>query len=114
MDYVIGEALGFAAARDEYFGSDDDFSAFQSFLMANPLEGQVIKDTGGLRKIRWRGRGHGRRGGLRVIYLHLPQYRRLYLLDVYSKSEQEDLTTGDRRVLSAIADSIRAALYARQ
>lgn len=113
VNCVLVEMSGFAASREDYFGSDDEFAAFQTFLMSDPLAGQVIKDSGGLRKIRWRRVGHGRRGGLRIIYLNLPQYQRLYLLDVYAKAEQDDLTADERHQLAAVAEAVRAALAAR-
>lgn len=41
------------------------------YLAANPRTGDVIPGTGGIRKLRWRAKGKGRRGGARVIYLRL-------------------------------------------
>jgi hypothetical protein len=49
--------------------SDEAYSAFQWYLAFNPDAGDVIRDTGGLRKVRWSVAGSGKRGGVRVIYL---------------------------------------------
>lgn len=60
----------FQRLRDEYF-DDASFREFQLTLMKDPEARDVIKGTGGLRKIRYADerRGKGKRGGLRVIYL---------------------------------------------
>ncbi len=47
--------------------SDDDYRELQTYLSDNPDAGDVIKDAGGLRKIRWKAKGKGKRGGARVI-----------------------------------------------
>jgi DNA-binding transcriptional regulator YiaG len=51
--------------------SDEAYSAFQWYLALNPGAGDVIRDTGGLRKVRWSVAGSGKRGGVRVIYFHI-------------------------------------------
>lgn len=48
--------------------SDDEYAEFPSHLQNNPLSGDVIEGTGGLRKVRVAARGKGERGGARVIY----------------------------------------------
>ena len=50
--------------------TDEDRAAFVDFIAANPDAGDVIPDTGGLRKIRWTRPGMGKRGGVRVIYFY--------------------------------------------
>lgn len=42
---------------------DDEFGAFQTWLAANPEAGDVIRNTDGLRKVRWAAGGKGKRGG---------------------------------------------------
>lgn len=51
--------------------SDDGYGEFQQYLADNPEAGDVIPDTGGMRKIRWGANGKGKRGGVRVIYFHV-------------------------------------------
>jgi len=47
-----------------------------------------------LRKIRIADprRGKGKRGGARVIFLHVPEAKVIFLMDIHGKGEQEDLT----------------------
>lgn len=48
--------------------SDDEYAALQQALTANPEAGDVIRGSGGVRKVRWGVAGRGKRGGIRVIY----------------------------------------------
>ena len=49
---------------------DDEYRRLQIFLAIQPDYGDLIQETGGLRKVRWRVRGKGKRGGVRIIYFH--------------------------------------------
>jgi hypothetical protein len=64
---------------------------------------------GGLRKARIRDarRKKGKRGGARVIYLHVPEVDWIFLLDVYGKDEKEDLTADEKEVLKRLADEFK-------
>jgi hypothetical protein len=63
------ELPAFERHREDYL-DDNGFRALQNLLMKHPEAGDLIPDTGGLRKLRFRDvrRGKGKRGGLRVIY----------------------------------------------
>lgn len=79
--------------------TDEEYQGLQQVLAENPKSGEVIPG-GGLRKIRWRVRGQGKRGGIRVIY-YCESAHRLYMIYAFSKSEQGDLTTSQLEMLSA-------------
>ena len=49
--------------------SDDEYADFQKYLASNPLAGDVIQQTGGLRKIRWAAGGKGKRGALKLFII---------------------------------------------
>lgn len=59
----------------------------------------MIPGSGGLRKLRWAGSGRGKRGGLRVIYYWWVAKDRISMLLLYAKSEQDDLTSEQIRLL---------------
>ena len=61
------ETPHFTRILDQYL-DDDEYSALQGYLSANPEAGVVVPGSGGVRKVRWRAEGRGKRGGLRVIY----------------------------------------------
>ena len=71
---------------------DAGYSALQAYLAKHPDAGKVIPGSGGMRKIRWAGGGHGKRGGLRLIYYWWVAKDRISMLLVYPKSEQDDLS----------------------
>ena len=77
----------------------DEYRQMQVALMLRPEQGALIRGSGGLRKIRWRRAGMGKRGGLRAIYYWEPKSEAFYMLTVYRKSKQEDLSPGQLRVL---------------
>lgn len=79
--------------------SDDDYRALQSALLLRPEAGALIPGGGDLRKVRWGLPGTGKRGGLRLIYYWQKAEDRIYMLLVYRKSRQEDLTPQQLRVL---------------
>lgn len=85
--------------------SHDEYLAFQKMLAGNPTAGDVIKGSGGLRKIRWSLKGAGKRGGIRVIYYHVTAAFQIRLLLAYKKSEQDDLTPAQLRVLRRIVEA---------
>ncbi len=78
---------------------DDDYAAMQAHLSLRPDAGDLIKGSGGLRKLRWAGSGRGKRGGLRVIYYWWIAKDRISLLSVYPKNERDDLTAKQLKML---------------
>jgi len=81
---------------------DYEYQSLQPARLQRPERGAVIRGSGGLRKARWSLPGRGKRGGLRVIYFWDEANETFYLLYAYPKSEQEDLTAGQLRVLSRL------------
>ena len=81
------------------FLDDEDYRALQLALLMRPELGPLLRRSGGLRKIRWSVPGQGKRGGLRVIYYWDEATETFYMLYVYPKNEQEDLSAKQLRVL---------------
>ena len=48
--------------------SEDDYRRLQLELIKNPEAGPVIRGSGGVRKLRWKAAGRGKRGGYRIVY----------------------------------------------
>jgi hypothetical protein len=71
MRAIFVELSPFRKYREGYL-TDDEYRELQIVLMQNPEAGDVIKGTGGLRKIRFGDarRRSGKRSGLRVIYYY--------------------------------------------
>ena len=84
--------------------SDENYRSLQQVLVANPEAGNLIRQSGGLRKIRWSGEGRGKRGGVRIIYYWAPAHETILMLLMYGKNEQDDLTPGQLRILKHLIE----------
>jgi len=80
---------------------NSDYRRLQIALARKPDAGNVIRNSTGLRKIRWSVQGRGKRGGIRVIYYKI-QADEIYMLFAYPKNKQEDLTNDQLRVLCTL------------
>jgi mRNA-degrading endonuclease RelE of RelBE toxin-antitoxin system len=78
---------------------DESYASLQTHLAKRPEAGDLIRGSGGMRKIRWAGSGRGKRGGLRVIYYWWTAKDRISMLLVYPKNEQDDLSTDQIKLL---------------
>ena len=84
--------------------SDENYRALQQFLVADPEAGDLIRHSGGLRKIRWSIVGRGKRGGVRIIYYWAPARETILMLLMYGKNEQDDLTQEQLRILKRLIE----------
>jgi hypothetical protein len=71
--------------------SDEEMRELQMALIADPQAGDVIPGTGGLRKLRWRAPGRGKRGGYRVIYFVRLAQGHIWMLTIYPKNVAENV-----------------------
>ena len=94
MAVIFIEDHGFQKRRKGLLDEDGLFALLE-WLAVHPGAGKVIPRAGGLRKMRWAARGHGKRGGVRVIYFWWITEDRILLLDIYAKGRQEDLAAAE-------------------
>ena len=85
------------------YWTEEERGEFASFLSTNPSAGDVVPESGGVRKIRWKRQGTGKSGGVRVIYFTRNEAKELLLLTLYAKSRTDNLS-------GAILKEIRRAL----
>jgi len=112
MKAVFIELPAFERHRDDYL-DDDSFTQLQIALMVNPVAGDLIEGTGGLRKVRFADsrRGKGKRGGLRVIYYYWTGGPEFWLFTLYDKDEMSDLKAKQREALKEL---VKAELKMRR
>ncbi len=81
---------------------DESYKEMQQAILVRPEAGNLIQGSGGLRKLRWNFPGAGKSGGLRVIYYWDAPADTIYMLLVYRKSKQQDLTQDQLKILSKL------------
>jgi hypothetical protein len=82
--------------------TDEEYRHLQTALVLRPDLGAIIPGSGGLRKVRWSAKGHGKRGGVRVIYYWVVTQEKILMLLMYSKNEMGDLTPDQLKLLRKI------------
>jgi mRNA-degrading endonuclease RelE of RelBE toxin-antitoxin system len=60
-------------------------------LIEQPKAGAIVPGTGGVRKLRWRAPGRGKRGGYRVIYYAQIEQGVIWMLTIYPKSVKDNI-----------------------
>lgn len=75
-----------------------------NYLAAHPRAGDLMEGTGGIRKLRWGRGGRGKSGGARVIYYYHSDAMPLYLLALFAKNEQDNLSKAERNELARMVE----------
>lgn len=88
MEFI--EAPIFSKLIYDYI-DDTEYSALQIELASRPDAGDIIPGSGGIRKLRWKLEGRGKRGGLRIIYYWKDKQNKIWLLTLHAKNEAENL-----------------------
>jgi hypothetical protein len=84
------ETTLFTRLVQEYL-TDQEYAQVQGTLIENPDIGSVIPGSGGIRKMRWRAPGRGKRGGYRLIYYHKPTAQTFWMLTMYPKNVRDNI-----------------------
>ncbi len=84
--------------------TDEEYHLLQLQLAIRPESGDVIKGSGGIRKLRWAGSGRGKRGGIRVIYFFYDHDDQIYMLYAYPKNERDDLSKDQLKLLKKLVE----------
>jgi hypothetical protein len=100
--HTLLETPIFSSLWPKYW-TEEEYGDFCAWLARNPYAGDVIKQTGGCRKVRWSLEGRGKRGGVRVIYLNQLGDGHIWLLFMYSKNVQAD---AERKLLTKLRETI--------
>jgi hypothetical protein len=74
------------------YWTEDERGAFAAYIAEHPMAGDVVPDSGGIRKVRWRRAGSGKSGGVRVVYFLRTSEGQIVLLTLYAKSKTDNLT----------------------
>jgi mRNA-degrading endonuclease RelE of RelBE toxin-antitoxin system len=88
---TVNESPAFQRAWSLYW-TQDEFDLFARHLSAHPFEGDVVPQSGGVRRLRWGRRGSGKSSGVRIIYFTRNDEGEVVLLLIYAKSRTANIT----------------------
>jgi mRNA-degrading endonuclease RelE of RelBE toxin-antitoxin system len=101
---VFVETSLFSKLLGDYL-RDDEYRLLQNHLIEFPDAGDVIRGSGGVRKVRWASGGKGKSGGVRVIYYWAKADEQTFFLTLYGKGEKENLSAADlKRVVKLLEE----------
>ena len=101
---VFVETSLFSKLLGDYL-RDDEYRLLQNHLIEYPNAGDVIRGSGGVRKVRWASGGKGKSGGVRVIYYRAKADEQTFFLTLYGKGEKENLSAADlKRVVKLLEE----------
>ena len=86
--------------------TDEQYKELQYHLIEFPKSGDVIKGSGGLRKLRWETQNKGKSGGIRNIYYYFENGNTIYMLYVYKKGKQDNLSPKEIAILKSVLEEI--------
>lgn len=95
MNRTFVELPIFSARWKDLGLNDNDLSRLQTELLANPKVGAVMRETGGVRKMRFPFEDRGKSGSARVIYVDFEVHEKIYLITAYQKNAKENLTASE-------------------
>ena len=87
---------------------DSERAELVAFIGANPEAGEIIPESGGVRKIRWALEGRGKRGGARVIYYYHNEHLPVFLLSAYAKNRKANLDNAERNAMRRLVPALVA------
>ena len=85
-----------------------------AFIGSNPEAGELIPETGGVRKVRWALAGKGKRGGARVIYYYHSERLPVFLLAAYAKNEKANLSKAERNGMKHLVPILVSAYQVKK
>src|SRR5947199_10465124 len=73
------------------YWTEEERGEFAAYRAERPTAGDVVPESGGIRKVRWGRAGSGKSGGVRVIYFTRTAAGEVVLLTLYAKAKSDTL-----------------------
>lgn len=101
---TVVETLLFQKQWPNYW-TEEERGEFATYIAAYPEAGDVVPESGGIRKVRWRRAGSGKSGGVRVIYFMRTAEEEVVLLTLYVKSKTDNITSAKLKEIRRALES---------
>ena len=102
--FTVVETLLFQKQWPHYW-TEEERGGFATYIAQYPEAGDVVPESGGIRKVRWRRAGSGKSGGVRVIYFMCTAEEEVVLLTLYVKSKTDNITGAKRKEIRRALES---------
>jgi hypothetical protein len=103
----IVETKAYLAAADRAGLTEEDREAVVNHIAANPKGGDLIKGTGGVRKVRIARPNAGKSGGWRVLTAYVAEAAPVYLLTVYGKNQKSNISKAEANEFAALMKALK-------
>jgi hypothetical protein len=103
--HAVVETPAYLAIANKLF-SEEERADIVALVAADPECGDLIRGTGGFRKVRVARKGMGKSGGARVVYIWRNERFPVFLIAAFPKNEKENLSMAERNALRTRANSI--------
>ncbi len=87
------------------YWTEEERGAFAAYIALHPAAGDVVPESGGIRKVRWARAGSGKSGGVRVIYFTRNAEGQVVLLTLYAKARTGNLTGPQLKEIRRVLES---------
>ena len=87
------------------YWTEEERGEFAAYIAESPDAGDVVPESGGIRKIRWRRAGSGKSGGIRVIYFTRIAEEEVVLLTLYAKAKTDNITGTKLKEIRRVLES---------
>lgn len=105
MKFEFVESPVFTSYLPDYL-ADDEYAALQEYLCEHPDAGDMVRGSGGVRKLRWARSGTGKSGGVRVCHYVRTRAGQILMLVIYAKGAKDSIPG---HVLKAIKEEMEYA-----
>ena len=86
------------------YWSEDERGEFATYISSEPAAGAIIRESGGLRKVRWARSGTGKSGGIRIIYFTRTDKGEVMLLTMFAKGNTGNIPTAKLKEIHRALD----------
>jgi hypothetical protein len=107
--HTVVETASYLRAAEQAGITESERADIVTLLANDPDVGDLIRGSGGCRKVRVAGRGKGKSGGYRVVTYYADQTVPVYLLTVFGKSERSNLSDAEVNMLAVLTKELLAS-----